>query len=105
MPVNSMGQTTNFMERVMLFSLCTLFTCRRLSHTAGRLCALSFHIWTVFYILNSPIANPPSKIRTRPQLKFLIIFLLKPVHFRNVPGMGLGDACLGKGIQSGVVSG
>jgi len=39
------------------------------------------------------------------QLKFLIIFLLEPVHFRNVPGMGLGDACVGKGIQSGVVSG
>jgi len=43
MSVNRMGQTTNFMERVMLFSLCTWFTCRRLSYRVGRLCALGFH--------------------------------------------------------------
>jgi hypothetical protein len=38
-------------------------------------------------------------------LKLFIEFLLELVNLRNVPGMGLGDARLGKGIQAGVISG
>lgn len=38
-------------------------------------------------------------------LKFLIILLLKLVHVRYIPCMGLGDSCLGKRSHPGVVGG